>query len=535
MKFAKYVLSGVCLSIVNSGSVWAVYSGEDPEISQLKEQFKKLEGQINEMKETDKQLEVKAQGIEDKLKEQNDEFLEARDSLTSAIDDAKKDSETVVGLQEKVEQLEGAQATNKEKIDALATSVNSQTATGGEASKKDVEELNQAVYKLHEELEAQKALNTQQNLESAKNAAEIDKLKKKDNTSSKLGAVGGFIGNLAKGGLGLLSSKLNDGNSSSTSEVYSSVFKNGMNLLSQKLTPSAIKEKLANGQSTSELTKDMNEAEKGEFQSIVQDMQAGKNEEEIQEKLNQLKEKITTRKTEEVISEVAKSKFQKRAFYGLNTAFASGNLSETVTKVYELSEDASEAPKAENILSGNISSTDQDAVNAIYDMVSKGATLNDIFDCISFHTEGVPMQVERKDVPKDSMVNTLLSMAVTEAEQQNKETDNKADYPQSSETTTQVNTETTAGMDAMTTAGVGGEGLQPEVSVTDAQTPMINTNGEELVKAAPQTDSQSVVPDYNAMVPNSYLMDPMSVSNGQPAVAKNRAELPAVTSHDAVI
>ena len=68
MKFAKYVLSGVCLSIMSSGNVWAVYAGEDPEVSELKEQVKKLEGQINEMKEADKQFDVRAQGIEEKLK-----------------------------------------------------------------------------------------------------------------------------------------------------------------------------------------------------------------------------------------------------------------------------------------------------------------------------------------------------------------------------------------------------------------------------------------------------------------------------------
>ncbi|MBQ3946644.1 MAG: hypothetical protein II670_13730, partial [Alphaproteobacteria bacterium] len=520
MKFAKYVLSGVCLSIMSSGNVWAVYAGEDPEVSELKEQVKKLEGQINEMKEADKQFDVRAQGIEEKLKDQQDEFLETRDSLKTEIDEAKKGSETVAGLKDKVAQLEGAQASSNEKIEALETSVNSQTATDGEASGKDVEELNQAVSKLHEELEAQKALNTQQNLESAKNAAEIDKLKKKGNNSSKLSAVGGFIGNLAKGGLGLLSSKLNDSNSGSTSEVYSSVFKSGMNLLSQKLNANDIKAKLTKGESTTEITKEMNEAEKAEFQSIAQDIQAGKSEEEIQEKLNKLKEKIATRKTEEVISEVEKSKFQKRAFYGLNPAFASGSLSETVTKVYELSEGASEAPKAENILSGNISSTDQDAVNAIYDMVSKGATLNDIFDCISFHTEGVPMQVEKKDAPKDNMVNTLISMAVTEAEQKNKDSDAKnseegvvADGMQPGvvgEHGPVVNANgevvdeagqvapTTAGMEAMAEEDVVADGMQPGV----AQGAVVNANGEvvdEAGQVAPTTAGMGAMAEEGAV------------------------------------
>ncbi len=519
MKFAKYVLSGVCLSVINSGNVWAQYAGEDPELVQLKEQIKKLEGQINEMRETDKQLDVRAQGIEEKLKVQKDEFLETRDSLKTEIDKAKKSSETVLGLQEKVEQLEGAQASSNEKIEALKTNVNSQPNGEEETNKKDIEELTQAVLKLNEKWEEQKELNEQQNLEAAKNKAEIDKLKKKDNMSSKLSSVGGFLGNLAKGGMELLSSKLSDGNSGSTSEVYASVFKNGMNLIAQHLSPKSIKEKLVNGKPNAEIMKEMNEVEKSDFHDIVQDIQTGKNEKEIQEKLDNLKEKIATRKTEEVISEVEKSKFQKYAFYGLNVAFNSVNLSETVTKFYELSEGASEAPKAEIVLSGNVSSTDQDAVNAIYDMVSKGATLNDIFDCISFHTEGVPMQVERKDAPKDSMVNTLLSMAVTEAEQKNKDSDAKnseegvvADGMQpgvAQGSVVNANGEvvdeagqvasvegTTAGMDEVTGQGAGAEELQPgELGEGNAeklgeQNFVINDKGEVVAK--PGQESASV-------------------------------------------
>ena len=581
MKFAKYVLSGVCLSVINSGNVWAQYAGEDPELVQLKEQIKKLEGQINEMRETDKQLDVRAQGIEEKLKVQKDEFLETRDSLKTEIDKAKKSSETVLGLQEKVEQLEGAQASSNEKIEALKTNVNSQPNGEEETNKKDIEELTQAVLKLNEKWEEQKELNEQQNLEAAKNKAEIDKLKKKDNMSSKLSSVGGFLGNLAKGGMELLSSKLSDGNSGSTSEVYASVFKNGMNLIAQHLSPKSIKEKLVNGKPNAEIMKEMNEVEKSDFHDIVQDIQTGKNEKEIQEKLDNLKEKIATRKTEEVISEVEKSKFQKYAFYGLNVAFNSVNLSETVTKFYELSEGASEAPKAEIVLSGNVSSTDQDAVNAIYDMVSKGATLNDIFDCISFHTEGVPMQVERKDAPKDSMVNTLLSMAVTEAEQKNKDSDAKnseegvvADGMQpgvAQGSVVNANGEvvdeagqvasvegTTAGMDEVTGQGAGAEELHPgELGEGNAeelgeQNFVINDKGEVVAKPGQEsasvdgttagmdevteqgaasnktTNATPIAINYKEVVPSSYLRDPMSVSEKQKPVAKNGAESPVV-------
>ena len=516
MKFAKkYILGGVCFAIINSGTVWAEYAGEDPEIVKLREQIKKLEGQINEMQETDKQFELKAQGLEDKLKEQNDEFQKTRDSLKTEIDEAKKDSETVESLKEKVEQLEGVQASSSEKIEALETSVNSKSSDDEGKIGKDVLELNQAVSKLHEELEAQKELNTQQNLESAKNAAEIDKLKKKENKSSKLSAVGGFLGDLAKGGLGLLASKLSDGNVNSTSEVYGSVFKNGMDLLSQKINPDAIKEKLINGEAIADITKEMNDAEKTEFQAIAQDIQKGKSDEEVQEKLDKLNEKIATRKTDEVISEVEKSKFQKRTFYGLNSAFNSPNLSETVVRIYELSVGASDAPKAENILSGNISSTDQDAVNAIYDMVSKGATLNDIFDCISFHTEGVPMQVERKDVPKDSMVNTLLSMAVTEAEQKNNNEEGQGSQPVSDD-----NAKTTQG-------GVVEGNLLPEASdgsVTEmsaTQDLVLNDNGE-LVEDLGETP-----------IPGSGITDDIGI-NTQNSVLNNNEEVLDDLGHSAI-
>ena len=213
MKFAKkYVLGGVCFAVINSGSVWAEYAGEDPEIAKLKEEIKKFEGQVNELRETDKQMEARTQGLEEKLKEQNDEFLKTRDSLKTEVDEAKKGSETVDSLKEKLEQLEGAQASSSEKIEALETNVNSKSSDDKGKVGQDLEDLNQAVSRLYQELETQKELTTQQNLEAAKNAAEIDKLKKKETKPSKLSAVGGFLRDLAKGGLSLLSSKLNDGN-----------------------------------------------------------------------------------------------------------------------------------------------------------------------------------------------------------------------------------------------------------------------------------------------------------------------------------
>ena len=123
-----------------------------------------------------------------------------------------------------------------------------------------------------------------------------------------------------------------------------------------------------------------------------------------------MKEKVANRQAKEAINEIEKSKFQKLTFFGLNDAFSSPRVSETVTKIYDLSNEASEAPKATDILSGIVNSIDQEVTDAIYKMVSQGATLKDIFDCISFHTEGAPMKVERKDTSAGSMVNSLVKM-----------------------------------------------------------------------------------------------------------------------------
>ena len=108
----------------------------------------------------------------------------------------------------------------------------------------------------------------------------------------------------------------------------------------------------------------------------------------------------------------------------------------------------------------------------------------------------------------------------------------------------------------MAEQGVGEEGLQQgasdgvTVGAPGEQSPMLNPNGEvvdstvqmqgptagmeakaeqgvgedEASKVATQTDLQNVVTDYQEMVPNSYLRDPMSVSEGQRPVAENRAK-----------
>ena len=386
MNLKEHLLSGVCLSVLGSGLASGAYSGTDPEVEALKEDVKKLKAEITEMKETDKSFEKRAESLEEALKNQH------------ASTDA---SEQIEKLEEKVKNLETS-------VDDFSKSKSDDT----EIKEKDVnatelEEMKQAILTLHEGLEAQEKLNEQRNLEAAKQAAEIDKLKKQNPASSKSSPLSGLIGNVANTGMNILSSKLS-GNGAS--DIFGSVLQGGLNMLSQKLNPNYVREKISSGQPVDEITKDMTQDEKEEFQSIAEGIMRGQSNREIQAKMDALKEKIADRSTKEAISEIENSKFQKLSFFGLNKAFSSATLSETVTKIYDLSDGASEPPLAQDIFPGKVNSIDQEVIDAIYTMVAQGATLSNIFDCISFHTEGAPMKIERKDKPKGEIVNSLINM-----------------------------------------------------------------------------------------------------------------------------
>ena len=146
------------------------------------------------------------------------------------------------------------------------------------------------------------------------------------------------------------------------------------------------------------MSDDFNEEEKAEFAEISQNIKNGENIDNVQAKLDKLKDKIVKNKTEKVLKELEKTKFPKLTFFGLNEAFSSINVSQTVTRIYDLSENASEAPAAEEILKEPIKQIDREIIETIYNMVKDGATLNDIFDCIGFHTGGEPMKMNTPNV-----------------------------------------------------------------------------------------------------------------------------------------
>ena len=421
MKLNRYLLKSACLGVLGFGLVFGAYSGDDPEIAKLKDEIKKLQGEINEMKERDDKLEKKSKSLEDELNEKSAEIMKTTNFLKNDVEEVRKNSKKVTALEKAQKDSVNASAEidklNK-KIKSLEDNVkkkstkksdNKETASKEKQQSEEISEMKQAIEFLHEGLEEQDKLNKQQALEMAKNAAEIDKLKKQSiNASSKSSSFGSLIGGVAKAGLGILSSQLG---SDGSSDLFGSVLKGGLNLLSKTLNPNAVKDAVNNGTSTDKITKDMNAEEKAEFQAITKDIQNGKSDREIQVALDALKEKMANRKTQEAIAEIEKTKFQKLSFFGLNEAFSSPRVSETVTKIYDLSEGTPEAPRAQDILSETTNSIDQEVIDAIHKMVSQGASLKDIFDCISFHTEGTPMKVERKDATKDPVVNSLIKIA----------------------------------------------------------------------------------------------------------------------------
>ena len=69
MNFKKYVLECACLCALCSGVAFAAYSGTDPEIEKIKESIKKLEGETNELKETDEEFGTKTESQQKTLEE----------------------------------------------------------------------------------------------------------------------------------------------------------------------------------------------------------------------------------------------------------------------------------------------------------------------------------------------------------------------------------------------------------------------------------------------------------------------------------
>ena len=454
MNFKKYVLECACLCALCSGVAFAAYSGTDPEIEKIKESIKKLEGETNELKETDEEFGTKTESQQKTLEEAKKSVDQMQERLTALEDSQKKDEDTSAQMEEsnkKIAELDKEISQIQEKITALedAQKNSSDTSTQVETLNKDIETLKTnfdalskdagASEKINEiktdvdelkkkaqdqsKLQDQSKIDEQQNLEIAKIASKVEKLEKSNNAAA-VGHVTGLLGTVAKGGIGLLSQYLDSkSNATSSSNAVAPV----MSLpgsTSSKLAPAKIKEMVSNGKPTEEITKDMTPEERSAFEAIEQDIKSGKSEQEIQAKFETLQQKVSDRETNEVLDEIKKSKFKKLNFFGLNEAFSPTRVAETVSQIYELSEDAEEAPKAAMILSGKINPIDQELINDIYGMVSEGATLQDIFEFIGFHTEGNPLRIA-STAPKNARVAAMIAAAEKQAEKAQLEQNNQ--------------------------------------------------------------------------------------------------------------
>lgn len=416
MGFSRHILACSCIAVLGVGECGAIYSGEDPVIREVKDSIEALKKSLASVKDTSKETSELAAGLKqdientnkdiDKLKTRMDEESQRIDEKLNSIDkkidkieeNAKSqgENEETKQLKKTVDELKAemveffdnkqakaeeqekqrAEATEQLKSDVVAL-LESKQAEAKEDTKNQLAEATKQLKsdmaadpenaKVKEKLESiEKSIDDmkqkieEQNLEAAKNTARLDKLER--GGGSQIAGIG--------------------------SSLLSGAISGGIGLLSNILSADSVKEKVADGKANQELTKGMNEEEKAEFSKIEADIREGKSDHEIQDKLDELKEKVATRVDKD-------SKFQQATFYGLNAGFKQRTLLAHVFQQARLGNKIS----AESVLSGKVNAVDTELIDAIYDMAQKNATFQDIEKYLKLVFVGSPRKVVKPKVP----------------------------------------------------------------------------------------------------------------------------------------
>ncbi|MDR1391171.1 MAG: hypothetical protein LBI95_02265 [Holosporales bacterium] len=381
----------ICMVFTSPGL--PAFSGEDPDIKKLKEADENLQSEIATIKNINENLEAETQSLKNTIKEMKSKLEETEDSFEKKLDTIDKklgsneeEMEQLNSLQEKVAKIEeGTRAPESneqieqltQKLDKLETDI--QAISANEDSDEELKNIKESLNSVTQQLENQKNFDEQQNIESAKSSARLDKLER-TNGAAVIGAAGASVGGL-----------------------LGSVVKEGFGILSQKLEVDSIKEQLLNGNSTITLSENMTKEEKKELEEIESDIRNGKSDQEIQAKLDILKDEIENR-------EKLQSRFQRATFYGVNQSFKDESI------IIHLLNQARLGHKIppETILTGNINSVDVDLINTIYEMGVQNATIFDIYDAIKLIFTGSPKKIIVKQPDKSTIAQQSANGAVVQ-------------------------------------------------------------------------------------------------------------------------
>lgn len=382
MKFSKYILACGCLCNVG----FAAYAGEDAAITELRESIESLKSQMTALKAKDEAIEEQNQTFDKSLTDIKTQITETSEKLGTISQKLEAtqiaspaDSEEDAQIKSKLTELESS-------LNEVKTSM--PTAEDLTEVKSSLAQATASIATLTQDMEAQKTVNERQTLDLGRNEARLDKIERSNTTSSVANVAGNLLGTALQGGLGLLS---------------------------QKLNTNSLKDSLAKGEPTEELTKGMTPEEKLELEEIKQEIISGKSDQEIQEKLDSLKSKVADR-------EEKQRKFPETIFYGIDPFDSS-----TILHLLNLGRNGDKIdPNAilENLgisnerkMSTDYMNTMIDYINLIYDWGQKGAKLKDVAGNVKIISGGSPKKVVKSELLRQTSQNQ--SMLPQTAQQSN--------------------------------------------------------------------------------------------------------------------
>lgn len=370
MKFSKYILACGCLC--NAG--FAAYAGEDAAITELRESIESLKSQVTALKAKDEAIEEQNQTFDKSLEDIKSQVTETSQKLDTISQKLENTQAAQPDNNEENEQIKSKLAELESNLNEVKTSIPS--AEDLQEIKSSLSQATASITTLTQEIESQKTINEQQNLDLGKNEARIDKIERSNTTSAVANVAGGLLGTALQGGL---------------------------NILSQKLNADSLKESLAKGESTEELTKNMTPEEKSELEAIKQEIVSGKSDQEIQSKLETLKSKVADREEKQL-------KFPETIFYGIDPFDSS-----TILHLLNLGRNGNKIDSnaiLENLeipskrkMNTDYINTMLDYINLIYDWGQKGATLKDIINNIKIISGGSPKKIVKSELLKQTSEN----------------------------------------------------------------------------------------------------------------------------------
>ncbi|MDR0695630.1 MAG: hypothetical protein LBF56_02570 [Holosporales bacterium] len=417
VKTARYLLCIAGAASICATDSGAAYSGEDPEIRDIKDNIKGIKSSVDSLREADDATDQRIAKIEENVETSAKEAQEAK----AGVDEVSKIIEEKIKTSEIPEELQSEISTIKEKIEAVGEetaklsegvsqitenvsevqkdlgkwSEGAATALKADDEQPDGEKVDEdgaqssptaikpSIEVLGKKIAQQQEKSELLEIEGAKATERISKLERQATSSSGMASYPGMPSSQGGGLSGLLGT------------AASGLLDIGLGFLSDKLGLKKAKEQVLSGQPILESEKDLSPDEIADLRNIENGMKNGQSDQELQERLKNLEKKIAQRA-------VAESKFQSVTFYGINNAFKDRA---TILTIFSQAKNGKKVALDGIIKGSGITQTDQELVDTIYDMAQKNATLADIEKYITLVFGGIPSKIVKPN--NNSLLGSL--------------------------------------------------------------------------------------------------------------------------------